>query len=191
MSGAFEVVQSTDERRGHVLQQTGVGYPVIWLRNDVLPYTQVGDVEWRAVNASVEIALPPLTRRATSGVLRGPVSGAVSGTGGGAGSAGGGAAFLAVRLDGRTTDAAGLFFGVDKADGSWFLAPSLTALAARNRSFYIAHGPLPSVEAPAGGGATTWHKLKLNVTASGVASGSIDRRLTLPSLPLHSALSTH
>ena len=162
MSGAFEVVQSADTSRGRVLAQTGVGYPVIWLRNDVLPYTQVGDAQWSAVNATVELAIPSPSRHTVSDAS----SGAVSGANGGAG-------FLAVRLDGRTTDATGIFFGIDNDDNSWFLAPSLASLAARNRSLYMAHGVLPP--ARAGGGAMIWRALGLNVSASGLASGTIDR----------------
>ena len=81
-----QVVPSPDGSRGQVLQQKAVGYPVIWLRDDVLPYAQAGDAQWAATNASVEVALPAATAEATGG---------------------GGAAFLAVRLDGSTTSATG------------------------------------------------------------------------------------
>ena len=180
MSGAFEVVESEDPQRGRVLMQTGVGYPVIWLRDDVLPYSQVGDAQWTATNTSVDIALPHLVSNAFSSA-----AGREEVASGGSG----GAAFLAARLDGSTTSPPGLLFGIDVDASRWFLAPSLAVLKARNSHQYLAHGALPAVKQA--GRKLEWRQLQLNVSARGEASGSIDGTPVFTAMDLSTVAPAH
>merc|ERR1712091_734116 len=54
MSGGFEVSLAADGKN-KVLRQSGVGFPVKWLRDDTRPYSQVGDFSWKDANVSSRV----------------------------------------------------------------------------------------------------------------------------------------
>jgi hypothetical protein len=60
-SGSFEAVSLPGPSKNKVLSQQAVGFPVKWLRDDIMPVTQLGDAaSWGDTNLSIRLGLPPL-----------------------------------------------------------------------------------------------------------------------------------
>jgi hypothetical protein len=54
-------VHSVTAPPNHALKQAAVGFPVKWLRDDILPVTQLGSNRWGDINLTVSAALPAPT----------------------------------------------------------------------------------------------------------------------------------
>jgi galactosylceramidase len=136
MTGSFEVHASSPSFRssssssssssspgalsphGQTLRQNASGYPVKWLRDDILPYTQIGDNKWADANVSADVLIEE--------------SGSV---------------YIATRWVGSDTHGAGYLFGLDVDKQAWYLAPSIDAVKAASgksgdASKYLAHGSM-------------------------------------------------
>ncbi len=107
MTGAFEVHaaasnSSADFAHGQTLRQNGVGFPVKWLRDDILPYTQLGDNKWSDASISADVMIEES-----------------------------GSAYIATRWVGSDTAGKGFLLGIDIDKQLWFLAPSVEVVKAR------------------------------------------------------------
>lgn len=100
MSGGFEVSLAADGKN-KVLRQTSVGFPVKWLRDDVRPFTQVGDFAWTDANVSSRVLVEQS----------------------------GQAAFIGARAQLQGTKGNGIFCGIVAGNathlGQWFVAGSI------------------------------------------------------------------
>ena len=145
MSGAFDVANGT-------LKQAAVGFPVKWLRDDILPFAVVGDGTYE------------------NGVLQ--VMAMAAGNGQGAGGAISDSDddwetrtatfYVGLGLSSVTTDASGFFFAVDAIGGQWFLAVAIHDIKPGAEKKWLAHGRCNAVVG-------AWHNLTLN--ASTVSGG--------------------
>ena len=143
-SGAFEVATLGGNR---VLKQSGVGFPVLWLRDDVRPATQLGAQNWYATNVSAMVAVP-------------------------AGQQGQGA-FIAAHINERNgnTHWPGCFLGINQSH--WWVGEQLADLGGH----LATTGPLPPGTSGGtsgdGGSAMHWRQLELRLTGSASTQGTV------------------
>ena len=138
MSGAFDAHADQDAAAGHAatLRQNAVGFPVKWLRDDMIPFTVLGDGQWAGADVTVDVM--------------------IEAAGSGMGESRAGSAYVGVGLTGITTDAKGSLFGVT-TNGSYFVAGSVADVY---HGTFQHTGAVPTVTAG------SWHTLRLNVTAA-------------------------
>lgn len=113
MSGAFDVtVGAAGGGGGGVLRQAAVGFPIKWLRDDLLPFAVIGDGTWKRPNVTAAFMLEQ------------------PGT----------AAFVGAALTGIGCDAEGPILVVGEAE--WFLTSSVHGVNSTAASDRLVHGTI-------------------------------------------------
>ena len=147
-SGAFEVAVLPDGNR--VLKQSGEGFPVLWLRDDVRPVTQLGAQNWYATNVSAMVSAPA-----------------------------GQGAFIAAHIgeNNGNTHWPGCFFGFD--EHTWWMGEQL-AMLQTNSSVSgplppppIADTNVDSDRDGGGGGNLQWRRLELRLSGTPSTPGTV------------------
>jgi galactosylceramidase len=154
-SGSFEVAALPGGKK--VLKQAAVGFPVKWLRDDVLPVTQLGDRQaWGDTNLSITVGLP----------------GAADGVD--AGNTTGNAVFVGVHVQIGATDGSGVWVAIEVSGDWWLTAGKASALHFGPGSSCLAHGTLDPTPKPGADG-VAWTRVELSAVGT-LASLSLNGR---------------
>lgn len=145
-SGSFEVEALADGNK--VLKQAAVGFPVKWLRDDIMPVTQFGDAtNWGDTNLSIRVGIPAQGGGADGDSTYGGSTTRI-------------AVFAGVHVKIPGTDGTGLWVAVTPARHWWLSAGKASALLSMNTSTALAHGTLNSASKAAADG-VSWTRVEL------------------------------
>ena len=159
-SGSFEVAALKDGNK--VLKQAAVGFPVKWLRDDVLPMTQLGDAaSWGDTNLSIRVGIP--------------IQGGVVGSSSNASVA----IFAGVHVKIPGTDGTGLWVALTPARTWWLSAGKASGLTTgMNTTTALAHGTLSPTTNPAPDG-VSWTRVDLSTSGTSPSHGTSRATLRL------------